>query len=660
MFASISALQVPQETRRANYGQWVRAEIVGAFFNAVFLIALCVSIILEAIPRFVNPPEISNPKLILIVGCAGLASNLVGFLVLGGHSHDHGPGEESFEHAHDHDAAHDHIHEAEEGRLYYGPEFDIADESGRVADVLPEAAVARAAMTPPSPALRPRVRSLTRDGTPESSERYGSRMSRGRERRRTASTRHNRLASIDDLQIHPASFRQEIIAASKSQVEELNSESDRDSTVCDEPEEAIESTPLIHKEGEDNGSPSHSRHNSGTGMDRVNNHQQTQPANGPKPVPSVVTQPVEHEDSQPRRSTSAPRGRPRSDSALHMLHNHNKPSFKEMRASGHGHSHGDMGMNAMVLHVLGDALGNIGVIVTALIIWLTDWPGRHYADPVVSLIIAAIILHSALPLTFATSRILLQATPEHIDVSDIKEDIQNLPGVVSCHHVHIWQLSDTKLVASLHVQVSFPIGAEGGGKYMQLARRVRRCLHAYGIHSATIQPEFCLNKDHDHGEDAALLMDGSGDVPDAGSNRQKRADAASSRRTGPHARSHGSSGLRNGPHEHGGRYAEQWELREEEGEESVVARDGATEMGRRRERFPGACGLTQADGDICLLEQCIDNCVSLGCCSTASTAGSSVGSKTAAQAGQGSGGSNGDGRSSHGLQARESGTIGIK
>ncbi|KAJ2976989.1 hypothetical protein NQ176_g4627 [Zarea fungicola] len=81
---------------------WVRAEILGAFFNAVFLIALCVSIILEALTRFVEPPEITQPKLILIVGSAGLFSNLLGFVVLGGHGHDHGDEEDDHDHGHDH------------------------------------------------------------------------------------------------------------------------------------------------------------------------------------------------------------------------------------------------------------------------------------------------------------------------------------------------------------------------------------------------------------------------------------------------------------------------------------------------------------------------------------------------------------------------------
>lgn len=71
--------------------------------------------------------------------------------------------------------------------------------------------------------------------------------------------------------------------------------------------------------------------------------------------------------------------------------------------AGHGHSHGhshsgSMNMRALLLHVLGDALGNVGVIATGLIIWLTSWSFKYYCDPIISLIITAIICYSALPL----------------------------------------------------------------------------------------------------------------------------------------------------------------------------------------------------------------------------------------------------------------------
>lgn len=76
------------------------------------------------------------------------------------------------------------------------------------------------------------------------------------------------------------------------------------------------------------------------------------------------------------------------------------PSPSPSQENKHGaHSHaGSMNMRALVLHVLGDALGNVGVIATGLIIWLTEWSFKYYCDPIISLLITVIIFSSALPL----------------------------------------------------------------------------------------------------------------------------------------------------------------------------------------------------------------------------------------------------------------------
>ena len=418
----------------------MRAEIVGAFFNAIFLIALCLSIVLESITRFIDPPEIQNPKLILIVGSFGLASNFVGFFVLGGHGHR------------DHRAHEDVVRSAEEGR--YGTLGNAADDEGPAADVLPEVAIARATDHP-----RPRriCFSQTRDidshaDLPDSSDRMLSPQARGRHR--SGSGRNARLHSIDDIAIHPASFRQDIIAVTRSQQEAFCGSSSGNSAIEDDDEVSpqTEESPLLSK------SDSH-----------LHPHVQ---------------------QSRVRSPSRLSHG----ESGLHDSHNHKKP--KKTKKGRQGHDHGDIGMNAMILHVIGDALGNVGVIATALIMWLSDWEWRYYADPTVSLIITVIILRSCLPLTMATSKILLQATPDDLNVTEVREDIESLPGVVSCHHIHVWQLSDTQLVASMHIHVEFPISEAGGDKYMQLSRRVRNCLHEHGIHSATIQPEFCSDRSH--------------------------------------------------------------------------------------------------------------------------------------------------------------------
>ena len=422
------------------------------------------SIVLEAIGRLIDPPEISNALLILIVGGCGLASNLAGFFILGGHAHSHG----SEEHGHGHG---DKTRAAEEGHSHEGLNGhtnDAEDESDIVGDVFPEAAVARATRASIDPARHIRFTQADEDAsTSKNSDvsKERSNKSSRRHRRRASSLRASRLSNFDDLSIHPASFRQEIIAASRPNLDGIQSEegSGSDEEAVLDGETPTETSPLVTKASKGNGT-NHASHDHG------------------------------REPSQRRRHDS-----------WHADHNHNNP---KKTSKSTGHSHGDMGMRAMVLHVIGDALGNVGVIVSALIIWLTDWPGRFYADPAVSLFITLIILRSAIPLTIATAKILLQATPDHLVVEDIKKDIEDIPGIVSCHHVHIWQLSDTQVVASMHIRVSFPISEDGGTeRYMEVTRQAKKCLHAYGIHSATIQPEFCLDKARDSAEIARF--DGS-------------------------------------------------------------------------------------------------------------------------------------------------------
>jgi solute carrier family 30 (zinc transporter), member 1 len=154
--------------------------------------------------------------------------------------------------------------------------------------------------------------------------------------------------------------------------------------------------------------------------------------------------------------------------------------------SGHGHSHGggSMNMHALLLHVLGDALGNVGVIAAGLVIWLTEWRFKYEFDPFISLVITVIIFSTALPLVRSTSYILLQGVPNHVSSEDVKQSILNVPGVLSLHELHIWQLSESKVVASVHVKASKK------HDFMTVAAEIRNQLHQQGIHSSTIQPEY--------------------------------------------------------------------------------------------------------------------------------------------------------------------------
>jgi zinc transporter 1 len=442
-----------------TYG-WQRAETLGALVNGVFLVALCLSIFLEAIQRFVEPQIVSNPKLVMIVGCFGLASNIMGLFLFHehGHGHSHGREEEGHSHSHDpvsnaeegHSHGHDHSVDADTARM--------TDEAGNIEDILPQIRVGGF-----SSVARDRAHSPKFTKSDESEPTVSSRSPRtpgrksvasnseihGRHRRRTSGSYSRGFGSVDNIHIHPASFRNEIINAARQ--EEIINESDPDEEEALLDVEGPGDTPDRHAyHSFSNGSPKKSNGNAGYGTLR-------------------------------KQST---------DDYDHTSHNHRQPK-EQSSGGGHGHSHGDLNMRGVFLHVMGDALGNIGVIGSALFIWLTNYSWRYYVDPGISLLITVIILTSAIPLCRAASRILLQAVPVGMSIDDIKEDIQGLKRVIECHHLHVWQLSDTKLIASLHVKVDCEVEGTGSASYMHLAREIRHCLHEYGIHSSTIQPEFC-------------------------------------------------------------------------------------------------------------------------------------------------------------------------
>lgn len=90
LVVAIVAVRLAPRQSDVNTFGWARAEIIGANVNTVFLLALCLTIVFDAIERFINPEPIENPTLLLIVGAIGLGINLIGlFLFQGFHGHSH-------------------------------------------------------------------------------------------------------------------------------------------------------------------------------------------------------------------------------------------------------------------------------------------------------------------------------------------------------------------------------------------------------------------------------------------------------------------------------------------------------------------------------------------------------------------------------------------
>ncbi|THY51191.1 cation efflux protein [Aureobasidium pullulans] len=285
---------------------WQRAKVLGAFFNGTFLIALGLSILLQAIERFINIQVVEQPRNVLIMGCVGLLLNVICILVVHEHGHDHGRG---------------HGHRSSKEAKAGVPVFEVSDLVGDV----------------------------------------------------------------------PA----------------------------------------------------------GSMYDRL-----TQQEN---------------------------------------------PSKKK-------HAHGDLGVNAVVIHILGDVLNNLGVIAAALVMMLVRSPNRFYADPAVSMAIAIMIASSALPLTFRSGHILLGSTPPSAHRETVIRELSKIAGVVSVHDLCVWQLSQEESIASAHI-VMLPMEKEeiisrSSSEIEEMPRpnqpaethngrlaRLGKCLHGFGIHRMTLQIE---------------------------------------------------------------------------------------------------------------------------------------------------------------------------
>lgn len=133
------------------------------------------------------------------------------------------------------------------------------------------------------------------------------------------------------------------------------------------------------------------------------------------------------------------------------------------------------------LEVLGDLLGSVGVITAALVITVTDW---WWADPLVAVAIGAFILPRTWRLARAALRILVQAAPEHLQVSAVRDRLAAVPGVVEVHDLHVWTLTSGMEVASAHLTMA--PAAEVG----TVLAAARSALHEdFRIDHATLQIE---------------------------------------------------------------------------------------------------------------------------------------------------------------------------
>ena len=130
-----------------------------------------------------------------------------------------------------------------------------------------------------------------------------------------------------------------------------------------------------------------------------------------------------------------------------------------MVAMGRSCVEGDnLNVRAAALHVMGDLLGSVAAIAAALVILWTGWTP---IDPILSVLVALLILRSAWSVVRESGHILLEGAPADFDARAIKTDLEaNVPGVARVHHVHAWSITQERPMATMEVDLAPGANAE--------------------------------------------------------------------------------------------------------------------------------------------------------------------------------------------------------
>lgn len=147
-----------------------------------------------------------------------------------------------------------------------------------------------------------------------------------------------------------------------------------------------------------------------------------------------------------------------------------------------GHKHESLNIKSAWLHIFGDALASIGVIVGGIIIRLTGW---YIIDPIISILVGIIIITGGIGVTKQALRIFLELTPYHIDLEHLNEKIRGINGVLDIHDVHLWSIGHGIPSFSAHIRIDDKSVSDAD----KIRKEVEHLLFHLGIKHTVLQLE---------------------------------------------------------------------------------------------------------------------------------------------------------------------------
>jgi len=142
----------------------------------------------------------------------------------------------------------------------------------------------------------------------------------------------------------------------------------------------------------------------------------------------------------------------------------------------------NLNVRGAAIHVLGDLLGSVAALVAGAVILLTGWTP---IDPLLSVLVAAIIVRSGWYVVAASAHILLEGAPEELDTREIGPDlVANVKDVEGVHHVHVWSITQSRCMVTLHAQICETADSDDVVKAIKA-----RLKEAFGLDHATVEIE---------------------------------------------------------------------------------------------------------------------------------------------------------------------------
>lgn len=158
-------------------------------------------------------------------------------------------------------------------------------------------------------------------------------------------------------------------------------------------------------------------------------------------------------------------------------------------------SKGSLNVRAAFVHNLSDALASLAVLAGGGAVLFLGW---NWVDPILTLALAGYIVAVSLRLLRRTTGILMEGTPEGLDLRAVQQAVESTPGVDDLHHLHVWELDEQHRALEAHITVA----ADVIGRIEQIKSRIKQVLETqFSIHHSTLEFEIAGQAcgEHDRG-----------------------------------------------------------------------------------------------------------------------------------------------------------------